>query len=113
MPAFTYGGVDIDLFVEIPRGDLNPMAPIARRGATGNVLSAITTQRGQKLNLPGLRTIPLDPSDADTQETALAEGIPKACTGPITGSITALARNVRREPIAGGALSVIHFDLME
>lgn len=111
--ALTYGGVDIDLHVDSPSGSLEPMAPIARRGPQGKLLSAITSTRGQKFNAQGLYTVPLNSSDADTQEAALTSGIPESCSGMLTGSITALASNVRREPIAGGTLFVLTFDLLE
>lgn len=111
--ALQVGGVDIDVHVDSPQGSLEPMAPIARRGVQGKLLSAITATRGQKLD-KRFATIPLDSSDADTQEAALLAGIPVTCAGWLLGgSLTALPYDVGREPIAGGALFIIHFGLLE
>lgn len=106
-------GVTIEVHVDSPDAAFEPMAPIARRGAQGKLLSAITSVRGQKRD-QRFTTIPLSSPDADTQEAALLIGIPVTCTGWLVGgSITALPYDVQRDPIAGGALFVIQFGLLE
>lgn len=113
MAGLTIGGVPIDVHVEGAETSFEPMAPNARRGARGGLLSAITSTRGDK-GMEPFRTIPLDASALATQEAAVAIGVPLSCVGELVGgTVTCFAHNVDIESIAGGALFVLSFELHE
>lgn len=89
------GALAIQVVQDGEQSDWRPLAPEARRGTNGNLLSAITSARGHRA-VRRYRTIPMSRTAAETLTDALTTGLPLAFTGwLVDGAVTAFARRVR------------------